>query len=213
MPGPATDGKVIGSSSPAPWNIIVEAFLASLSLVAVAEIGDKTQLLAFMLAARFKGRHWAIIAAILVATLANHAVAASFGGWIAVHVDGNIMRWLIGAAFLAFAAWALVPDTYESTGSPGRYGAFLTTLVLFFVAEMGDKTQLATVALSAQYLNIVAVTAGTTVGMMIANVPAVLVGERLAQKFPLGRMRFVAAALFALFGLLILFGVNFGMAP
>lgn len=183
----------------------MDAFIASLGLVAIAEIGDKTQLLSFILAARFRGRHWAIIAGIFVATVLNHLIAASLGDWVAAHVDPKTVRWVLGIAFLLFAVWALLPDRYEDDPSrKPRYSAFVTTLGLFFLAEMGDKTQLATVALGAQYTNVVAVTFGTTLGMMVANVPAVLIGEKLAQHLPLRKMRFVAAALFAVFGLFIL---------
>jgi Ca2+/H+ antiporter, TMEM165/GDT1 family len=187
--------------------------VTSFGLVALAEMGDKTQLLSFVLAARFVGRHWAIILGILVATAANHLGAAALGDWIAALVGRDAMRWILGIAFLAFAAWALVPDKLEEERrDPGAYGAFLTTVVAFFIAEMGDKTQLATVALGARFASLAAVVAGTTLGMMAANVPAVLIGERLAQKVPLARLRFVAAALFAIFGVLILLDVDFGLA-
>jgi Ca2+/H+ antiporter, TMEM165/GDT1 family len=193
--------------------IVVEAFIASLGMVALAEMGDKTQLLSFVLAARFAGRHWPIVAGILVATVANHLGAAFVGDWVAAKVSPDIMRWTLGLAFLGFAAWALIPDSLGEQGGQGaRHGAFLTTLVLFFIAEMGDKTQLATVALGAKFTNLAAVTLGTTLGMMAANVPAVLVGEKLAQKFPLSRMRFIAAAIFAVFGVLILLGIDGGLA-
>lgn len=192
----------------------MEAFIASLGMVSLAEMGDKTQLLSFVLAARFAGRHWTIIAAIFAATLANHLCAAFVGDWVAAKVSADIMRWSLGLAFLAFAAWALIPDTLDEKGSQhARYGAFLTTLVLFFIAEIGDKTQFATVALGAKFTNLTAVTVGTTLGMMVANIPAVLVGEKLAKKFPLSRMRFVAAAIFAVFGVLILLGIDFGVTP
>jgi putative Ca2+/H+ antiporter (TMEM165/GDT1 family) len=190
----------------------VEALFTSLGMVAIAEMGDKTQLLSFLLAARFRGRPGPIIAAIFVATIFNHALAALAGDWFARVVNPDMLRWILGLAFLAFAAWALIPDTLdESEQSNPKYGAFLTTLVMFFLAEMGDKTQLATVALGAKYANLLAVTTGTTLGMMIANVPAVLLGETLAKRFPLSKMRFVAAALFAIFGVLILCKVNLGM--
>lgn len=190
----------------------MEAFFASLSLVTVAELGDKTQLLSFVLAARFKGRHWPIIAGIFLATVANHFCAAFLGGWVSAQVNPEWMRWILGLAFLAFAAWALIPDTLDDdSGKATGYGAFATALVLFFLAEMGDKTQLATIALGAQYPSLLAVTLGTTLGMMVANVPAVLIGEQLARRFPLARMRFIAAALFALFGALILLKVDLGL--
>jgi Ca2+/H+ antiporter, TMEM165/GDT1 family len=187
----------------------MEAFVASLGLVAIAEIGDKTQLLAFVLAARFRGHAAAIIAGIFVATVANHLCAAWIGGWGAHRLNAELLRWVLGFSFLAFAVWALVPDALdEAPRANSRRGAFLTTLVVFFVAEIGDKTQLATVALGAQYASVFVVTFGTTLGMMLANVPAVLVGEQLSRRFALARMRFVAAALFALFGMLILLGVG-----
>lgn len=191
----------------------MEAFLASFAMVAIAEMGDKTQLLSFILAAKFRGRHWPIIAGIFVATIANHFVAAFLGDWVAAHVAPDIMRWVLGAGFLAFAAWALIPDKLDDDegSKPNRFGAFATTLVAFFLAEMGDKTQLATVALGAKYASLAMVVFGTTVGMMAANVPAVLLGERLAKYVPLSQMRFVAAALFLVFGLLILLKVNLGL--
>jgi putative Ca2+/H+ antiporter (TMEM165/GDT1 family) len=181
-------------------------------MVALAELGDKTQLLSFVLAARFRGQHWAIIGGIFVATIVNHLCAAYVGDWVATKVSPDVMRWVLGLAFLGFAAWALIPDTLDdSNKKESKYGAFLTTLVMFFLAEMGDKTQLATIALGAKYASLAAVSMGTTLGMMVANVPAVLIGEKLAQRFPLSKMRFVAAALFALFGILILLKVNFGL--
>jgi len=181
-------------------------------MVALAEMGDKTQLLSFMLAARFVQRPGAIILGILVATLANHLGAAYVGGWVASHVGKDAMRWILAVSFFAFAAWALKPDKLEDEGDTARSrGAFLTTVVLFFVAEMGDKTQFATIALGARYANLAAVVLGTTLGMMAANVPAVLVGERLAQKMPLRVMRYAAAASFAIFGLLVLLDVDLGL--
>jgi putative Ca2+/H+ antiporter (TMEM165/GDT1 family) len=192
----------------------VDAFLASLSMVTLAEMGDKTQLLSFVLAARFAGRHWAIIAGIFIATIANHFIAAFFGDWIAAQVNATVLRVVLGVAFLAFAAWALIPDKLDEAKDDARaYGAFATALVMFFIAEIGDKTQLATIAMGAKYTSLVAVTLGTTLGMMIANVPAVLIGEKLVQKFPIGKMRFVAAALFAVFGLLVLFDIDLGLVP
>jgi Ca2+/H+ antiporter, TMEM165/GDT1 family len=191
----------------------VEAFIASLSMVAIAEMGDKTQLLSFVLAARYKGQHWPIIAGIFFATIANHLGAAFLGDWVATKVSPDVMRWVLGLAFLGFAAWALIPDTLDDQADKNpRYGAFLATLLLFFLAEMGDKTQLATVALGAKYASLAAVTLGTTLGMMVANVPAVLLGEKLTERFPLGKIRFAAAGLFAAFGILILLRVNFGLS-
>lgn len=182
-------------------------FLASLSIVTLAELGDKTQLLSFVLAARWPGRQWAIILGIFVATIANHALAAGLGKWITHAVDANVMGIIVGIAFFVFAVWALIPDTLDDEPSAkGRSSAFMAAMVLFFVAEMGDKTQLATVALGAEYGDVVAVTLGTTLGMMVANVPAVLVGDSLMKRFPLRKMRFVAAALFAIFGIYALLG-------
>lgn len=156
-------------------------------MVAIAEMGDKTQLLSFMLAAKFRGKQWLIIAGIFAATVANHFFAAYVGDWVAANVQPSTMRWILGACFLAFAAWAVIPDKLDEDGAKApRFGAFLTTFVAFFIAEMGDKTQLATVALGAKYSNLTAVVVGTTLGMMAANVPAVLLGERLARYVPLG---------------------------
>ena len=189
----------------------MEAFIASFGMVALAEMGDKTQLLSFMLATRFKGKHWAIIAGIFVATIANHFVAAFVGDWVAAHVSPEVMRWVLGIAFLAFAAWALIPDKLDEQKSGRSYGALATAAVAFFIAEMGDKTQFATIALGAKYASLSAVVIGTTLGMMAANIPAVLLGERLARYVPLSKMRFSAAALFALFGVLVLLKVNIGL--
>ena len=190
----------------------MEALFTSLGMVAFAEMGDKTQLLSFVLAARFRGKAWLIIAGIFAATVFNHALAALAGDWFARTVNPDVLRWILGLSFLAFACWALVPDSLdEAEQSAPKYGAFLTTLVMFFLAEMGDKTQLATVALGAQYTNLAGVTMGTTLGMMAANIPAVLLGDTLCKRFPLSKMRFVAAALFAIFGTLILLKVNLGM--
>lgn len=189
----------------------MEALLASFGMVAIAEIGDKTQLLSFMLAARFKGQAWTLIAGIFAATVVNHACAAFVGDWVAAHVSAEVMRWVLGTVFLGFAVWALFPDSLDGDTRAPRYGAFLTTLVMFFLAEMGDKTQFATVALGARYADLVMVTLGTTLGMMAANIPAVLIGETLARRVPLSSVRFVAAALFAIFGVLILADVNLGL--
>jgi putative Ca2+/H+ antiporter (TMEM165/GDT1 family) len=190
----------------------MEAFLASFGMVAIAEMGDKTQLLSFLLATRFVGRHWAIIAGIFVATIANHFVAAFLGDWVAANVSADVMRWILGAAFLGFAAWALIPDKLDDAGDkPSKFGPFVTTAVAFFLAEMGDKTQFATIALGARFASLSMVVLGTTLGMMAANIPAVLLGERLAKYIPLSKMRFIAAALFAAFGVLILLKVNIGL--
>jgi putative Ca2+/H+ antiporter (TMEM165/GDT1 family) len=184
----------------------MEAFIASTLLVAVAEIGDKTQLLSFVLAARYPKKALAIIAGIFIATLLNHFIAASFGSWLASLISPTVLHWILAASFFAFAVWALVPDKINDThASVGHAGVFMTTVLLFFMAEMGDKTQLATVALAAQYKSLLAVVMGTTIGMMIANIPAVLLGEALVKKMPLHIMRYIASGLFALVGILILF--------
>lgn len=190
----------------------MDGFLTSFGMVAIAEIGDKTQLLSFILAARYPGKHWQIIVGILLATLANHFLAVYVGSVVASRIDPDVLRWILGLVFLAFAAWALIPDSVGDSERSGRaVGAFVAALTMFFIAEMGDKTQLVTVALGAKYSSVVAITAGTTLGMMAANIPAVLLGERLAQRFALTKVRFVAAALFALFGVLILLDIDFGL--
>ncbi len=185
----------------------MHAFLVSVVAVALAEIGDKTQLLSFVLAARLRSP-WAIVLGILAATLANHAVAATVGVWIAGLLGPVAMRWIIGGAFLAFGVWALVPDTLESEPRLHAAGAFVTTLVAFFLVEMGDKTQLATIALAARYQTLVAVVVGTTLGMLLANVPAVLLGEALAERLPLRALRWGAAALFIALGAATLAGLG-----
>ena len=173
-------------------------------MVALAEMGDKTQLLSFLLAARLK-RKPPIIAGIFLATLANHFLAGSVGVWAASLVSRQVLKWIVALLFFAFGAWALKPDTLEEDTKLRGTGVFLTTLIAFFLVEMGDKTQLATIALAARYDSIVAVVLGTTLGMMIANVPAVWVGEALAQRVNMKAMRGVAAALFVLLGALALF--------
>jgi putative Ca2+/H+ antiporter (TMEM165/GDT1 family) len=185
----------------------MEAFLVSTGVVALAEIGDKTQLLAFLLAARFK-RPVPIIAGILVATIFNHALAGAAGTWLISLVNPTALRWILGLSFLAMAAWTLVPDTLEESTSKtaGRYGVFATTLLAFFLAEMGDKTQIATVAMAAKYAAPVAVVAGTTLGMLIANVPAAFLGEHLLKRVPMKFVHRVAAVLFALLGLATILG-------
>ena len=186
----------------------MEAFLISTGVVALAEIGDKTQLLALVLAARYR-KPVPIIFGILVATLANHALAGAVGGWLAAAVGPAAMRWILGLSFIAMAVWTLIPDKYEKQQARApRYGVFVTTLVAFFLLEMGDKTQIATVALAARYASIVAVVAGTTVGMMLANVPAVLLGGVAARKLPLRLVHGIAAAIFLVMGVVVLLGVN-----
>ena len=185
----------------------MEAFLTSTGLVAVAEIGDKTQLLAVLLAARFR-RPVPVILGILAATLLNHAAAAGLGFVLAQWLSGPEFQVLVALGFVAMAAWALIPDK-EDEAAAGRAagGVFLTTLVAFFLVEIGDKTQVATTLLAARFDSIVVVAAGTTLGMMIANVPAVLLGERVTRIVPLHYVRIAAAAIFAVLGVAILAAV------
>jgi len=187
----------------------MEAFLVSAGIVALAEIGDKTQLLALLLSARFR-RPVPIILGILVSTLANHALAGYVGAWVAAKVGPDLMRWILGLSFLAMAVWILIPDKVddEATSQRARFGIFGTTAIAFFLLEMGDKTQIATIALAAKYPSLTAVVAGTTVGMMLANVPAVLLGEVASKKLPLKLVHGIAAALFAVLGILVLLGVG-----
>ena len=191
-------------------NLSLEAFLMSTGIVALAEIGDKTQLLAFMLAARFR-RPVPIILGILVATIANHAFAAAVGTWITQLLGPEVLRWVLGLSFLAMAVWILIPDKIDEDeiGAPSM-GVFGATVVAFFLAEMGDKTQVATVALAAQYGAFVAVVCGTTLGMMIANAPAVLAGDRIANRIPVKLVHGIAAALFALLGVVAITGFGQG---
>ncbi len=181
----------------------MEAFLLSTGVVAVAEIGDKTQLLALLLASRFR-RPGPIILAILLATLANHGAAAALGAALGGCLDGAVFRAALGLSFVAMAFWCLKPDRLDGGEAKGRWGPFLTTLVAFFLVEIGDKTQLATIGLAARYADLVLVTAGTTLGMLIANAPMVLLGERLARCLPLALVRKCAAGLFLLLGALVL---------
>ncbi len=186
----------------------MEAFLISTGIVALAEIGDKTQLLSFLLAAKFR-KPWPIIAGILVATIANHALAGAVGAWITLLVGPEALRWILGLSFLAMAVWVLIPDRLDAEDARFvRLGVFGTTLVAFFIAEMGDKTQIATVALAAQYQAFAAVVIGTTLGMMIANVPAVLVGDRIAQRMPVAIVHRIASVIFALLGIATLLGAG-----
>lgn len=181
---------------------MLEAFFASTAVVALAEIGDKTMLLAIVLAARLRAP-WAILAGILVATLANHALAALVGSQVAGLIDAPWFRIAVALGFIAMAAWTLVPDELDDTEDSLRQrgGAFLTTLIAFFLVEMGDKTQVATIALGAQYHSVLVVAAGTTLGMMLANAPAVFLGEKLVQKVSLKLTRSLAALLFLVLGL------------
>lgn len=184
----------------------MDAFLVSTGIVALAEVGDKTQLLAFILAAKFR-KPWPIIAGIFIATLANHGFAGAVGAWVTTLMGPDTLRWVLGISFLAMAVWTLIPDKFdEEDAKLARFGAFGTTLIAFFLAEMGDKTQIATVALAAQYQSLALVVAGTTVGMMIANVPAVILGGKIADRMPVRLVHGIAAAIFAILGIATLLG-------
>ena len=188
--------------SPGPETVFMEAFIASVAVVAFAEIGDKTMLLAIVLAARLRAP-WQILSGIFAATIANHTLAALVGREVAGLVDAPWFRVAVALGFIAMAAWTLVPDELDDDeeGFKQRGGAFMTTLVAFFLVEMGDKTQVATVALGAQYHSVMAVAAGTTIGMMIANAPAVFLGEELVKRISLKATRLAAALLFVALGL------------
>jgi len=182
----------------------MEALLLSTSVVALAEMGDKTQLLSFVLAAKLKHR-MAIIMGIFFATLANHFFAGSVGAWLASLLSPQTLKWVVAISFFAFGVWALRPDRLDENQSLKGAGVFVTTLIAFFIVEMGDKTQLATVALAARYDSLTSVVMGTTLGMMIANVPAVWVGEKLTHRINMKVMHWIAAALFIALGILALF--------
>lgn len=163
-------------------------------------MGDKTQLLALILAARFK-KPWTILFGVLIATLLNHALAAYAGGWVSSLVSPHALKWTLAIIFFAFAAWILVPDKEEELKSESKYGALITTIVAFFIAEMGDKTQLATIALGARYADTMLVTIGTTIGMMGSNALAIFLGDKLLKKIPMQRVRISACVLFIAFGI------------
>ncbi len=190
----------------------MEALLVSTGVVALAEIGDKTQLLAFILAARFK-KPVPIIAGILVATIANHGLAGALGAWITATLSPEVLRWVLGLSFVGMAIWTLIPDEIEEdeTKVAQRLGVFGATLLTFFLAEMGDKTQIATVAMAAHYATPVLVVVGTTLGMLVADVPAVFVGDRLASKIPMKLVHGIAAAIFAVLGAATLLGAGAGL--
>ena len=189
----------------------MEAFLISTGIVALAEMGDKTQLLSLVLAARFR-KPWPIVWGILVATLANHALAGGLGAWVTNLMGPTVLRWVLGLSFLAMAVWMLIPDKLDDDDADvtPRFGVFGTTVVAFFLAEMGDKTQIATVMLAAEYQSWLWVVAGTTLGMMLANAPVVWFGERITRLVPLTWVHRISAAVFVVLGLLVLFG---GEAP
>ena len=189
----------------------MEALLVSTGIVALAEIGHKTQLLAFILATKFR-RPLPIVLGILVATLVNHGFAGAVGSWITSLLGPETLRWVLGISFLAMAGWTLIPDEFdEDDAKLARLGVFGTTLVAFFLAEMGDKTQVATVALAAQYQSLFYVVTGTTLGMMIANVPAVIMGDRIAGKMPIRLVHRIAAGIFAVLGVATLLGAGNSM--
>ncbi|TFI49609.1 TMEM165/GDT1 family protein [Diaphorobacter sp. DS2] len=184
----------------------MEAFLVSTAIVTLAEMGDKTQLLSLVLAARFR-KPWPIVLGIFVATLANHALAGAVGSWVTTVLGPQVLRWVLGLSFIAVAVWMLIPDKLDDDGDGAapRFGVFGTTLVAFFLAEMGDKTQVATVMLAAQYSAYFWVVAGTTLGMMLANAPVVWLGDRLVKKVPIRVVHLVSALIFLVLGLLALF--------
>ena len=188
-------------------DVLLGPLAVSTGVVAIAEIGDKTQLLALGLAARFR-RPWPIVAGILVATIANHAVAGLAGAWFAHLLEGPWLRWIIAGSFVAVGIWALFPDRFEDDDKPAmeRYGAFLTTTIAFFFVEIGDKTQIATVALAGRFAaDVAAVVAGTTIGMILANAPAVWLGDKLAHRLPLKLIRICAAGVFVVLGIAAFF--------
>ena len=189
----------------------MESLLVSTGVVALAEIGDKTQLLAFLLAARFK-KPLPIILGILLATLVNHGLAGALGAWITTNVSPEVLRWVLGLSFIGMAVWTLIPDKIEEEESliAQRLGVFGATLVTFFLAEMGDKTQVATVALAAHYAAPLLVVIGTTLGMLIADVPAVFAGDKLAAKIPMRLVHAIAAGVFAVLGVMTLLGAGTG---
>ena len=183
----------------------MESFLVSVTTVAIAEIGDRTQLLCLMLAARYR-RPWPILAGVLCATLANHAVAALIGVRLGRFLTPGLLDTVVGVSLIAMALWTLKPDTLEQGASADRQaGAFIATLIAFFVAEIGDKTQIATLALAAAYSNLLPVVAGTTAGMLLANAPVVFLGKAFAERLPLRALRYAAGALFVLLGVLFLY--------
>jgi putative Ca2+/H+ antiporter (TMEM165/GDT1 family) len=192
----------------------MNALLTATGIVALAEMGDKTQLLAFLLAARFR-KPVPIIAGILAATLLNHGLAGALGAWITTLLTPTMLRWGVGLLFLGMAVWTMIPDRIEDeeAGTAARLGVFGATFVTFFLAEMGDKTQIATVAMATQFSSTVAVIAGTTLGMMIADVPAVFLGKRFANRIPMKLVHGIAAALFAVLGIATLagFGAKLGL--
>ena len=184
----------------------MEAFLVSTGIVALAEMGDKTQLLSLVLAARFR-KPWPIVLGIFVATVVNHGLAGAVGAWVNAFIGPDVMRWILGLSFIAMAVWMLIPDKLEDEAvkSFSRWGVFGTTVVAFFLAEMGDKTQIATVMLAAQYNAYLWVVLGTTLGMMLANAPVVWLGDKLVKKVPIRLVHVISAVIFLVLGLVALF--------
>lgn len=184
---------------------MMEAALVSIGIVALAEIGDKTQLLTLVLAARYK-KPWPIVAGIFVATLVNHGIAGAAGAWLATAIGPDAMRWILGVSFIAMAAWMLIPDRLDDdTGASRKVGGvFVTTTVLFFLVEIGDKTQIATIALAARFDSLMTVVMGTTIGMILANAPVAFFGEALAKRLPVRAVHMIAALVFAALGVAVL---------
>lgn len=218
-PGKTFDHCASDWAGDAPWScvlagpgVIMESLLVSTGVVALAEIGDKTQLLAFLLAARFR-KPLPIVLGILVATVVNHGLAGALGAWITATLAPEHLRWALGLSFIGMAIWTLIPDEIEEdeTKVAQRLGVFGATLVTFFLAEMGDKTQIATVAMAAHYATPLLVVGGTTLGMLIADVPAVFVGEKLAHRIPMKLVHGMAAAIFAVLGVATLLGAGKGL--
>jgi putative Ca2+/H+ antiporter (TMEM165/GDT1 family) len=187
----------------------VEAFLVSTGMVAIAEIGDKTQLLAFLLATKFR-KPLPVISGILAATLINHSLAGIAGVYVTSWIEPRALRWILGASFVAMAVWTLIPDKMEENIELGAFGAFGATLVSFFLVEIGDKTQIATISLAAKYNSLFTVVAGTTLGMMVADVPVAIFGDRIAKRVPLRLIRGIAAAIFVVMAAATFLGVGLG---
>ena len=184
----------------------MEAFLVATGIVALAEMGDKTQLLALLLAARFR-KPWPIVFGIFVSTLVNHALAGAVGSWVTQVLGANVLRWILGGSFIVMAIWMLIPDKLDEDDSPksSRFGVFGTTVIAFFLAEMGDKTQIATVMLAARFVgDYVWVVAGTTLGMMLANAPVVWLGDKLVKRVPIRLVHGISAAIFLVLGILVI---------
>ena len=206
---PIGRGRLVVTRLHSGQEIFMEPLLVSAGVVALAEIGDKTQLLAFILAARFK-KPAPIILGILFATIVNHGLAGALGAWITASISPEVLRWVLGLSFIGMAAWTMIPDKIEEEESQiaKKFGVFGATLITFFLAEMGDKTQIATVAMAAHYAAPLMVVMGTTLGMLIADVPAVFAGEKLATKIPMKLVHSIAAAIFAALGIATLLGAG-----